>query len=580
MIDARHFAGRIEPFVAALALAAISASLASAQDQWHAAGTSHYANSGSQNVSTPNTTGASSSDPAWKLPNQSNTGDTQLVDEDSNPLRQTGNSQPGNTPREPRSFTPPSNAKPMSAQQPGGPNNPAATARRTSQVQNQQYVEPRNAPYRQPGAMQGMQGTAPQSFASPTSYNQPANPNRGGKSLIRAHQVQSTTTKPAPTTQKQAVSENLPAPGDDVGATEYPDPTFRYPSGPGAGFHSPFGGPYYQPYGPNGGCENGSCPCGPNGGCDNCCETCGPDCGCPCGAECEPGCGCATGDCQKECLCIGPGDDESCHVVKVRWPKWQEVMVFGEAQGFKGPFDRERDSGNFGFNEGFNIGAKVPYALLGYQYGYRAAESQLNGDKDTGIDKSFLQSFVTAGLFHRQKEGLNFGVVWDALIDERLHTQNFHQVRSECSIINGCHEFGFDATVGLNKKSFEDPNDATVDLTYQASDQYLLFYRLHGCNGGEGRVFGGVNNDSDAIIGSDMLLPLTDCFSVQGGFTYLIPNAKNGTEGATQEAWNIGIGLVWHWDHQAHKCFDNCYRPMFNVADNGSLIIDQQGKNN
>jgi hypothetical protein len=37
--------------------------------------------------------------------------------------------------------------------------------------------------------------------------------------------------------------------------------------------------------------------------------------------------------------------------------------------------------------------------------------------------------------------------------------------------------------------------------------------------------------------------------------------------------------LVWQWDGQARKCFDNCYQPMFNVADNGLLIVDQQ-KNN
>jgi hypothetical protein len=45
-------------------------------------------------------------------------------------------------------------------------------------------------------------------------------------------------------------------------------------------------------------------------------------------------------------------------------------------------------------------------------------------------------------------------------------------------------------------------------------------------------------------------------------------------------ARNIGLGLVWHWDGQARKCFDNCYRPMSNVADNGTLIVDQQNQHN
>jgi hypothetical protein len=108
----------------------------------------------------------------------------------------------------------------------------------------------------------------------------------------------------------------------------------------------------------------------------------------------------------------------------------------------------------------------------------------------------------------------------------------------------------------------------------------VLFYRLRGVNGGEGRIYAGANNDSDGILGADTLIPIGGSFSFQSGFTYLIPNQDNGTEGATHEAWNIGLGLVWHWDGQARKCYENCYRPLFNVADNGILIVDQQDRNN
>lgn len=374
-------------------------------------------------------------------------------------------------------------------------------------------------------------------------------------------QLQSKLKQPVQTTRApQSLTthppESLPAPGG-----EFQDPVMQPPTGPDA-WNRPVGGPYYQPYGqPGPCCDESGCPTG----------NCGD-------GVCEPGCGCPTNNCNKDVLCIGPGDDESCHIVQIRWPKWQEVSVFGGVQGFKGPYDRDRDSGNFGFNEGINIGAKVPYALLGYQFGYRAAESQLNGDKDTGIKDSFLQEFVTAGIFHRSAEGLQFGVVWDGLMDERAPSENFDQVRSEISIRSfGCHEFGFDATIGLNQHGIDDV-DSGDKLIYQASDQYTFFYRLHGPKGGEGRVYAGFNNDSDGILGSDMLIPITDCFSVQSNFSYLIPNAKNGTEGATQEAWNIGLGVVWQWDHQARRCFDNSYRPLFNVADNSYLIVDQQDK--
>jgi hypothetical protein len=369
-------------------------------------------------------------------------------------------------------------------------------------------------------------------------------------------------------------AETLPTPGEK--SVALPDPVMKHFDGPGA-----FIGPYQPPYGEPGMCCDGNCN-GPGMGncsCGDCCP--GPQCGCgcQCGEPCcgEPSCGepsCACNDGEKDLFCLGPGDNESCHTIRLRWPKWQEVEAFAGVQGFKNPYDRFRDSGNFGFNEGFNIGAKVPYAALGYQFGYRITQNELSGDANTGDTDSFLQQFATAGLFHRQAEGLNFGVVWDILSDERYSAVHYNQMRSEISIRDGgCHEIGATITVGVNDHAF---NDDGVITSFQASDQYLLFYRFHGCDGGEGRFFAGVNNNSDGLLGADMNIPIGEKFCVQSGFEYLIPNANNGVQGANQEAWNISLGLVWHWDCQAHKCFENCYRPMFNVADNGTLIVDQQ----
>jgi hypothetical protein len=579
MFDSRPTSPRLHAVCASFVLIIICAVRAAAQsaDQWRAAGGSTSNNTQSA-VSAPD-------DSAWSAPNGSTSATgAQTGNDASNPLRQTRNPQPVAVPREPRAFNAPATAKPMnkpstsaaanSAPQPQRQFASNAIATRPAPVAKPVYMLPRTMPG---GAQPATQRPTIQSTAR-SAIRAASNANNSGDDLWQAINVayQSQPTQKLPS-QKKYMPENLPMPGD--GDDGMQDPVFRGPTGPDA-WHQPVGGPYYQPYGgPAGCCNEAGCPCG--GPC--CGDGCEPGCGCPCGApcgepgcDCEPGCGCPSGP-KKEVFCIGPGDDESCHTVQIRWPKWQEVIVFGGVQGFKGPYDRDRDSGNFGFNEGINIGAKVPYAQLGYQIGYRAAESQLNGDIDTGIDKSFLQNFFTAGMFHRQKEGLQFGVVYDALIDERTHSQNFNQLRSEISIINGCHEIGFDATVGLNTHRIEDANQDV--LFFQASDQYVLFYRLHGCAGGEGRVYGGFNADSDGILGSDMLIPISDCVGVQGGFAYLIPNEKNGAEGAAHEAWNIGLGLVWHFDHQARKCFNNCYRPMFNVADNGYLIVDQQKSN-
>jgi hypothetical protein len=261
-------------------------------------------------------------------------------------------------------------------------------------------------------------------------------------------------------------------------------------------------------------------------------------------------------------------------------------MVFGGVHGFKGPFDQSRDHGNFGFDEGFNVGAKVPFLDAGYQFGYRATESELSGDTNTNDSSDFTQQFVTAGVFHRTPDGLQGGIAWDWMHDERNGSIDLAQVRAELSLVTcGCHECGAMASFHLNDRRFNavDGIDDTVndgtndDPKFQAVNQYLLFYRLHGCRGGEGRVFGGVDDDSDGIVGANFLLPLVNSWSLQSEFTYLIPaNASSGSEGSEQEAWNLGISLVWHWKGHARECHSNPYRPLFDVADNGSFIVDER----
>jgi hypothetical protein len=319
-----------------------------------------------------------------------------------------------------------------------------------------------------------------------------------------------------------------------------------------------------------GGCGDGMCGCADGYGCGEMCE---PGCGC------EPSCGCGSESCGNGCvcdgMCLGFGDHESCHTIRVRVPKWQELVIFGGVHGFKGPYDQDRDGGNFGFHEGLNAGFKVPYTPMGYQLGYQAVHSQLNGDENTDDPNSHTQHFVTAGIFQRARDGLQGGVAWDMLRDERFNSIDFHQLRGELSFIDrGCHELGVAAAIHLNDNEvFAQDGSSTL---FQATDQYLLFYRFHGARGGEGRFYGGWNDDSDGIVGADMLLPLSDRWSLAAAFTYLIPEEGSGEIGAGQEAWNVSTGLVWHWDCRARRSHSNCYRPLFNVADNGYLIIDDR----
>lgn len=371
-------------------------------------------------------------------------------------------------------------------------------------------------------------------------------------------------------------AEDLPLPGNAGKAADTSDPFGTDPEG----YYVDGGEPYFDG-GP--GCEDGSCEEVWHGGC-----ACGD--GCECGGACEPGCGCGCGDgecqsCINDCCAIGPGDPESCHSVRIRVPRWQELAFFGGVQGFKNPYDIDRDRGNFGFHEGFNAGFKVPYTYIGYQLGYQAAQSQLNGTESPNSSESHTQHFTTLGLFRRTRDGLQFGSAWDTLVDRRHNARTFHQIRSEISWLDSCtHEFGFGATVGIMNHSLEEDeqnggngeDDEDSEFSWESADQYVLFYRVHGKRGGEGRFFAGWSDDSDGILGADMLLPVHDRWSVQTGFTYMIPDARDGIDGSREEAWNLNLAMVWHWGCTARTSHSNPYRPLFNVANNGSMIIDSR----
>lgn len=501
----------------------------------------------------------------WQLPNDS------AAKSNTYPARTSEN----NASREPRSFTPPANAAKMTATVPANPR--ASVAQQASANRPAPNSKPNNSvqrPYTPPSSAR----TNTPSMAPPAPrYHIADRPAPASKRTSSAGSRMWDTINVAFQAPEEWTEqpENLPLPGSDdqgrspmVQSNNFMSDDAQYYGSPGGcsdGSCSMVGGGGC-------GCGDGMCGCGRNCGCG---DSCDPGCGCSCGDSCEPGCGCPNGNCGDLCN-IGCGDNQSCASVRLRIPKWQELMLIGGVQGFKNPYDRERDSGNFGFHEGFNIGAKLPHTTLGYQIGYQAVHSQLNGDKDTNISDPHTQQFTTAGIFKREKNGMQLGVVWDMLRDERWGAVDFHQLRGEMSFIeNGCHEIGFAFAAHLNDSELF-TNSTSGGTLYQASDQYLLFYRFHGYRGGEGRFYGGFNDDSDGIIGADMLLPLQDRWSLQAGFTYLIPDSNAGFDGASQEAWNIGLGLVWHWDCRARRCHDSCYRPMFNVADNGYLIVDDR----
>jgi hypothetical protein len=308
------------------------------------------------------------------------------------------------------------------------------------------------------------------------------------------------------------------------------------------------------------------------------------------GGNCGGGCGdgnCGNGPCSgdewgdpfpcSECGVygyhkIGCGRVAAC-LHNCLGPLIREWSLFAGAQGFKGPIDLGVN-GNFGFHEGFGTGGPLipfPRFGLGYQVGTSFTQSGLSGNVFGTNTRE--QHFFTAGLFHRayRHRGLQWGVVYDYLAENYYTKNSLAQIRAEISFLNGCgHELGVLITQGIR----EEPNDVFPNLLLRPTDQYNLFYRYTTQQGGQGRIWGGFTGQSLAIFGADFRVPVSNRIDFIGGFNYIIPNDGQAALGQQDESFGISMSMVWYFGRRKEGVHNTPFRPLFNVADNNSFMLD------
>ncbi|MCA9120130.1 MAG: hypothetical protein H6822_23750 [Planctomycetaceae bacterium] len=279
--------------------------------------------------------------------------------------------------------------------------------------------------------------------------------------------------------------------------------------------------------------------------------------------------------------CCGGGGCLQCCAIPCPQICFDNFEVFAGVQGFTGPVNRGQ-TGSFGFHEGFNWGAPVPcFGALGAQLGLQTTQSNLSGAEFT--DETRHQLFATGGLFRRVDWGLQGGVVFDYLSDDWYANTSLAQMRGEMSWVFPClHELGFwfaSSTRNDTQVSTFSNGAAAITETFESTNLYAFFYRHHfeALEGAQARVYAGWTGDSDGLIGADLRLPLSCDWALEGGFTYLIPEQATGVvgRGHAEESWNIGMSLVWY--PGARSAYGNdYYRPLFNVANNGSFMVGRQ----
>lgn len=268
---------------------------------------------------------------------------------------------------------------------------------------------------------------------------------------------------------------------------------------------------------------------------------------------------------------------------------------FGGATAFQNPLFTEpgqnlpinennlASDSSFGFYGGFNLGIPLCRLSCGYlsgQFGMRSVNTNFNGNEFTNEERR--QTFITTGLYRRVDYGLQFGVVADILHEEWFTESDLVQIRADLGwVYQGGHTFGFRYATGVQDDFTEGTFNGNefFDFFQTTDDNYRLYYRHMAPWGGWGEAFVGWGEASQTIIGVDVDLPVTDFISFQSGFTAylnddLVPATGNFQGGNLNEAWNLFVGISFK--PQGRGWYRSYDRPLFSVADNGTMLVRRQ----
>jgi hypothetical protein len=245
-------------------------------------------------------------------------------------------------------------------------------------------------------------------------------------------------------------------------------------------------------------------------------------------------------------------------------------------------------NGNYGVNEYLNWAMPFWNAFgVGWQVGARGTQSNfhpttINTTAGRLSSNARNQVFITTGFFTRAFEGrgLQGGAVYDYLSDSWFDDVDVAQIRGEVSYVWGYHEIGYWGAhnIGDQQGLFGPVTRTTGEAS--TLDLYTAFYRVQFGDANEWKFYGGGTGEGDGIVGSFVRAPMARSWALEGTFTYVIPGATKvlnvDNAGTTisyrPEAWNVGVNVVFYPAGRARRILSSPYRPLFEVADNGSMI--------
>jgi hypothetical protein len=292
-------------------------------------------------------------------------------------------------------------------------------------------------------------------------------------------------------------------------------------------------------------------------------------------------------------------------------------LGFAGADSFRGVSDGTNQNNN-GFVTGLNGAAPLPWLGaygIGGQLGGSYGAYDLNGrssndpnDANPQFSNVQQQIFVTAGVFrradadHRLSAGFAHDWMFNNLFGTYANSPTVSQWRVQVAYALGaCNEIGLWGAIRDRSSTRNNVGAPGLTQTYQAIDQLNLFWHHKWQRfGGDSWLYVGMpdqrrlnQNPANAapsgaggslgefILGANWLVPISDCVSVYANTVYMKPSAhpgvaSNGAIAATQEFWDISVGLAFYPQRAARSSTvaGRTWMPYMPLANNSNFFVD------
>jgi hypothetical protein len=176
---------------------------------------------------------------------------------------------------------------------------------------------------------------------------------------------------------------------------------------------------------------------------------------------------------------------------------------------------------------------------------------------------------------------VSWGLVYDYMITDNTSAAaaelNLGQIRGQIGYCcDNASEVGIQGSIsdGSEDEFFA----LDLEHTTRAIDQVSVFWHhVCCCSGLDTRVYTGIAEELGGwLVGASAQMPINDCWSLFGGFTYIMPSSDGGDPGFRQEYWNVTAGVAFYpgGNAFARSVCRPRWMPLLPVADNGSFALD------